>query len=242
MVKYTHPRRVTARMGILESTQVSVAESAQILQNSILQDSKETCIANCTNYNGGGTIIINGTSIAGNVDIVQQCSATTSCVMNQQLTSQVQNIVSAIAEQDSKAEQSFLNFTINTQADVTNTRQYVRNTVTQILDSACQASSRNIQIDNLVVLEQDNIGGNLILGQEGSATANCVMNNLAKQVIFNQAQTQSNQDETVTSSLVVALIAIAVVVVVLILVIVVVYRATKKDGSKIEDIAPYALL
>ncbi len=79
------------------------------------------------------------------------------------------------------------------------------------MESACQATSSNIQQDNVVILRNDTVGGNFFLGQKGSANANCVLNNVARQVLFNQQQAKQDQSQKVES--IFAIIAIAIVII-----------------------------
>lgn len=193
------------------SFQSNTATAIEDLQNNILQVTEENCHAKCSNYDGGGTVVIDGTTIKGDLDIVQQCTATASCTMNQTLQSQVQNIMSAIAAQSQKSEQSFINFTLAAQANSSEIKENITNTITQVMESACQATSSNIQQDDIVILRNDTVGGNFFLGQKGSANANCVLNNVAKQVLFNQQQAKQDQTQKVEN--VFAIIAIAIVII-----------------------------
>ncbi|MBL4662036.1 MAG: hypothetical protein JKY22_00345 [Flavobacteriaceae bacterium] len=192
------------------ANQVNVSKSTQELQNDILQVTEENCHAKCTNYDGGGTVIIDGTNIKGDLDIVQQCTASASCTMNQTLQSQVEDIMSSISKQSQKSEQSFINFTISNQADVSEIKQNITNSITQIMQSSCQATSDNIQKDNIVILRNDTVGGDFTLGQKGSASSNCILNNVAKQVLFNKQQ--AKQDQSQTAENVLAIIVVAIVI------------------------------
>lgn len=196
------------------SNQTNVAKESQSVQNSILQASSQTCISDCRNVSSGNTIIFNGTNIDGNVDFNQSCTATASCLMKQQLQSQIQNIMSAMAEQTEKIDKMFISFNISNEVNSSEIEQNIRNSTTQTIQSACQGTAENIKNGNLVVLNNTNVEGSFSFGQDGNAIADCAMNNLAKQVSFNRQSAKQNQAQKIES--IFALIAIAVIVVVII--------------------------
>lgn len=216
------------------SNQTNVAKSSLSVQNTILQASSESCISDCTNISSGNTIIFNGSSIDGNVNFNQSCKATASCLMKQQLQSQVQNIMSAIASQSEKIEKTILSFNISSQVNASEINENIVNSITQVLQSACQATSENIRTGDLIVLENTTVGGNVSFGQGGDSVADCTLNNLARQVTFNKESAKQNQSQKVES--VFAMIAIAVIIVVIIGAIIV--FITLRGKSKSAPAAP----
>jgi len=196
------------------SAQSNFISEAQNLENSILQASSETCIATCTNVEDNNTIIINGTSIGGNLDLTQQCKAQASCIMANQLDSQVQNIVKAMAEQKQTSKTSPFSFSFKGQNNEAQINQNITNSVTQIMNTACQSTSDNMMVNDTIVLTNDRVGGNFVLSQSGDATSNCTMNNLAKQVLFNKERATADQTQTIESVFFLIILAIIICLIV----------------------------
>lgn len=197
--------------------QSNVVDLVQNTKTNILQLSQENCKANCSNYSGDNTIIINGTEIKDNLDFNQQCVTNVNCIMESQLDNQVQNILSSTIDQEQQTEQSFLDFTVSAQSNVTVAKQNITNNITQILQSSCTATSSNIRQNDLIVLSNSEIGGSVDLSQNSSATSQCTMNNLAKQVTFNSEQAKVSQSQKITS--VFAIIAIAIVIIIVVVIV-----------------------
>lgn len=211
------------------SNNANVAKESESVQNNILQASFQQCKSDCTNISSGNTVIFNGSNISGDVDFNQSCSATAHCIMEQQLQSQVQNMMSAIAQQQQEVEKSILSFTVANDVNYSEINENIVNSITQILQSSCQATSSNITNDNLVILNNTNVEGSFSFSQTGNATANCTMNNLARQVAFNQQQAKTNQTQKIES--IFAIIAIAVIVVVIVGAIIVFLTLRGGSGS-----------
>ncbi len=82
------------------------------------------------------------------------------------------------------------------------------------MTSSCQGNSNNLEENNTVVLSNSRVGGDFVLSQEGSSTANCTMNNLSKIVLFNKETAKTKQSEKVESLLggIILIIIILVIV------------------------------
>lgn len=196
------------------SNQSNTSSQTQTLENNILQATSESCQSNCTNIQEGQTIVINGSSIGGNIELNQQCTAQASCIMRGQIGAQVQSILNAMTKQSAVGQASMFQFSFENQNQSSDISQNVTNTITQVMTSSCQGNSNNLEENNTVVLSNSRVGGDFVLSQKGSSTANCTMNNLSKIVLFNQETAKTKQSEKVESLLggIIAIIILLIVI------------------------------
>ena len=94
----------------------SRAKEIQSINNSIVQESSATCMATCMNIENGDSTIINGSTIEGDLTAFKQvCQVDASCVIRQQLSSQVKDTLESVAKQTQQLDESFLSiFSDNT--------------------------------------------------------------------------------------------------------------------------------
>jgi hypothetical protein len=195
------------------SNQSNTAKLIQSVTDNIFQSTQEICTADCTAIQSGNTIIISG-SDTGNVNLTNQCSASASCAMNQQLNNQVSSIMSALAEQENTTSSLWpVSFKFDNKNNKVTIRQAITNNITQLMQSICQSTSDNIQ-DNNVIVFTDSSGGNITLSNKGSANSTCTMNNVARQVAFNQQTSKTNQTAEITSVFTTIIIIIVVLIII----------------------------
>jgi len=199
--------------------QINTSTINEQVMTSILNESSEKCSASCTANQTGDVVIIENSTIGGDAGFEVSCSAAASCIMNQSIDTQVQNVLSAIAQQSNASVSGLLgdlgDSGESNQADIDLS---IRNFITQMEESTCTASVSFNQSNDLFYASNSSINGfagfQIGINQPASANASCTMSNLSKIVVYNQAQAQTNQSNTQVSML--ALIAIAVVICVLI--------------------------
>lgn len=195
------------------SNQSNTAHDVQSITTNIFEESQEVCVGKCTAIQSGNTIIISGSDV-GNVDLTNQCPASASCAMTQQLNSQVSAIMAALAEQENTSSSFWpISFKFDNQNNSVTIRQSITNTITQMMQSICQSTSTNIQENEVVVLTNSE-AGNVTLSNQGSANSTCTMNNLARQVAFNQQTAKTNQTNRITSAFTLILIIIVIVIII----------------------------
>ena len=100
-------------MGSNQTNEVSANFS---IQNDLFQITEDSCKATCTAIQSGTTVIINNSTVIGGITLSNQCNANVACVMNQQLTSNVTNIMSSMIKQTQEAESSFFSFVAKNQS------------------------------------------------------------------------------------------------------------------------------
>lgn len=201
-------------MGSAINTAVNVAVQTSV--NNILQQSETYCFANCNgDIENINIIVLNGSKVDG-IEIEAVCTSQSLCSMRNELDSISTQQLEAIqySEATFAGQAAFVTwpgFSINTTNN--NTVQTLSNTVTQVIDSTCEASANN-NISNINVLVGNNseVGG-FYIGTDGTATADCNMENSAKSSVSQTAITDQTAVSTGGSVLIIALLIIAVVII-----------------------------
>lgn len=202
-------------MGSSTSQQLA---SNQTVVNSMLQVSRQSCSARCSNDISGLTVIVIGGT--GDINITQECKLTDiNCIMTTTLDTQIENILKAMAQQNTSAMNGFtLDWTnINQSVDL---YQYLQNSITQMMDSSCTFEAGNTATGLYFYVQDRN--GNLNLSQSASITnSTCNMNNVAKAVTYNDATTDTRQTATITNIFGLIIIAVIIMIVIVGIVIIV---------------------
>ena len=194
------------------TTNESRAKEIQSINNDIIQESSEKCMATCVNIENGNSAIFDGATIDGNLTGFKQvCKVSTSCVMTEQLNSQIQDVLESVAKQTQQLDSSFLSIFADTHNKTKATiEQSINNSVTQLLNSSCTATASNIQNNDMFVLSNSTVlGGVIAFSQTGNPTASCTMNNLGKIKLFNKEQAEISQEQRI-ENIFVAIIAMIV--------------------------------
>lgn len=159
---------------------------------SAVQSSQNACTATCENTFANNTVIISGTTIGGNVDLSLKCSAEALCSEDNSIDASVKNILRNAVEQQASTSgfpARLLDANLNT-AELTNR---VKTSLSQFLSNSCTATATNLFENNLIYLTNSQIGGSLILSQEGNARANCSQTNAAKLSVTNDLSNKATQ-------------------------------------------------
>lgn len=199
------------------------------LVNKTFQEARNECSAECNQIISGNTIILDG-STAGDVQFTQRCTANAGCYMDNALEQIVTAFQTATAE--AEATPPLLNFGISISEAEAYTTNNIKNEMTQVMENICQAEVNQAITDN-IVFATDSTLGNIGFTQEGSAVANCVMENAGRM----QAQMQQTGSATATAGLGLGgIIAIIILIVVIVMIIGIVKGAKKKDeeGADME--------
>lgn len=200
-------------MGINYSSQSST--NTQNINNKVLNASTANCSSTCQLYSGSNTVIINGTTIEGNVTFDQQCTLSMSCSINSTLNSNVQNLLTSIQNQNASTETGFPSFSITGISNVSQANQNITTSIANLINSQCQSTDDIVSQNNFTYLNNSTVEGSLTFSQTGSVNNNCTLNNTSSIVATNQALAQSSQTATITNPLgliFVALIIVAIVI------------------------------
>lgn len=189
-------------MGIGFSFQANVDSAYQNVNTKIFNEANSACTAKCENISSNNTIIVND-SVVGSISIDQSCTVEATCTMQNTLDTQISTILAAVANQSNNFSDPFLAIKAEIGVNDVTLSQVINNQITQIIQSSCGAVSNNISNGNFYALNNskvEQIGWN----QQGNAQSSCVMNNISKIVVYNQAQAtadQTNKDESLLSTL-----------------------------------------
>jgi ATP-dependent Zn protease len=221
------------------NTSLSIDQS-QTISNSSLNAVVNQCTARCDQIQSGNVVIIQGSTIGGNVTFDQECKATMTCEINNNLETDVSNILDAISKQTSVTAKGFPDFNFDNVNQSLTSKQIITNSLTNLINNSCSASSTQIQNNNYTYVSNSTIAGSLQFTQKGDASAACVLTNRSAIKLANKASASASQSSTIlgTGGIILALI---VVVIIIIGVVFFISRLKKGKGggggASAEDIA-----
>lgn len=214
-------------MGV--SASKSVAKLTQIQANSLYQTSNNTCTATCTQLQQGNVVVLDNTT-AGDITFTQKCSANASCYMNTSLDILVEAYQNAVATAEARPA-LFPGVQLNSsKSDIT---QVIKNEVSQVFNNLCQADVNQVLQDNIVYATDSSVG-NIGFLQEGNASADCVMINVAvAKLNLDQVGKATASAGTINSAIIAAII-----IAICIMFIVIALISANKGKSKSQPSAP----
>lgn len=171
-----------------------------------------------------GNVIVLDNTTAGDITFSQKCTAEAFCVMDNSLDALVEAYQEAKVVADAKPA-FFPGISIS--ASVNDTKQTIKNDLTQIMENLCTADVSQTNTDNIVYATDSNIG-NIGFLQEGSASADCVMQNIGR------LTAQLKQDGDITAASGGSFAGISGLIVIIIIVIVIIF-AVGKLNKKTRD-------
>lgn len=212
-------------MGGTQSSESMV--SMQSITNEINNISNENCIQTCTSKTSDVSVILEGSTIRGDINISSYCSIMgSSCSLKASLTTDLHNTQKTkqagtlLDEQDPLC---ILGDLFGDSASITeNSNESIANRVTNILNSICQQQSSSTTEDINVELVNDNVIGNINItsGAQVSKT-NCIIDNMARTTIANDQTTDQSEKLLQGSPLLFAIIGIVILVVIIMIGIVI---------------------
>lgn len=165
-------------MGGNQSTYTKVTDE---VRNEMINRADAACQSVCTQTQTGNIIVIDGS--AGNIEISQECKATSSCIIKNSLNSSVKTILEAILASDQDFQGSPISFTWNSQRSATDNELLLENKITNIMSATCNSEVSQMQSDNIIYVK--GTAGNVALTQDGNAKSNCTLDNIAKMTAYN---------------------------------------------------------
>ena|SRR3990167_6534799 len=182
----------------------STSNSANIAQNDfdlIYTSYVSGCSSVCETTTSGDVVIIDDAHIGGTVNAINQtCSANSSCIMANMLTSNLTNIISSIADSSVTSQSDlFGDFAYNKDTNSININSAMNNYVTQITQSMCSSEVVMNNTNNLVMLGNGStVQGDFNAINIGSTGANssCTMTNVSKIIQYNNLTANSKQKST----------------------------------------------
>jgi hypothetical protein len=201
-------------MGINGSKQYNSVRQSSV--NDFLQISNSQCLSDCKAITSGATFSIGANATVGDITIENTCTSEASCSMKTELktlsTTQLESLQSnAVEDKRSFWQRIAPHYDINIQTNITD--QSMRNTITQVMSSSCEANSSTL-IENINV----SIGKNATVKSfaiinNASANASCAIENLA--TLENYTAATATQDNSIKMGgfpLIVIIIMIIVII------------------------------
>lgn len=177
------------------------------------------CTATCEQIQSGNVVFLDG-STTGNITFNQDCTADAKCAIDNQMEALITQ-VQDLKQTNATSASLFPNFG---SVNLNNGTQEIANEVRNIISNTCSADVTQIQSNNMVYA-RNSTTGDIGFTQNGSATADCILNNIARATLnLNQTGAQSN---AVSGFAIGGIIAIIIIVII----IGVVARAANKGKS-----------
>lgn len=194
-----------------------------------------TCSAVCTQIQSGNTVIIQGSTVGG-ITFDQQCTVSLQCTINNNLNTQLTNLLDAMSQQKSITANGFPDFNINGVEQSSDANQVITNSLTNYTNSACTAASVQNQNNNYVYVSNSNVEGQIQFNQSADVVSNCSLSTISSLVASNQASASASQSATILGTTGI-LIAIIIVVIILFIGIFLLTRLGGKKGGGGEGVS-----
>lgn len=157
---------------------VSTSSSEQSAQAFIAQQFSGSCNITCTNIAQGINIDLINTVVGGSLELTQSCSVDASCMISG--TSDATSDVLFKATNSTNAKNAgnvFSGDLFNFDFASSSSRQNIKQRIVQSTSQTCKMASLN-QLDNISILAVNSqIGGNIAIGQTGSTSGQCQLQN-----------------------------------------------------------------
>jgi hypothetical protein len=189
----------------------------QDVNNEIYQNLSTSCTATCDSNISNVDIIIIDTKVRGGIRFNQVCSAYAACTLPQSVDINAERILTSSIEQSSNVANSFLSYSPTANETSIDFQSRIRNSLTQILTSSCNANTRQSINNVLVYAMNSEIAGDIEFSQNGEASAVCSMNNASKINLYNQTVVQAEQRNSSSNLTSILILVGGVILVVVIL-------------------------
>ena len=202
----------------------------QDINNQIYQSLSTSCTATCEANTGNVDIILVDTKVRGGIRFNQICSAFAACTLPQSVDVNAQGILTSSIEQATNTANSFLSYSPTANESEIDFQNRIRNSLTQILTSSCNATTRQSINNVLVYAVNTEIDGDIEFSQNGEASAVCSMNNASKINLYNQvtAEAERRTSSSNLTSILILLGGVILVIVILSLTAFFLLRPTKE--------------
>lgn len=157
--------------GISTSNSSSFQSAAAFLS----QNSQESCNIVCQNVANDINIDIINSVIGGDINLTQSCSVNSSCLMSSASDATSDILTKASNSSNAKNAGGLFNFSID-QAN-TMSRQQMKQTIIQATSQTCKMASLNQMNDITILAANSVIGGSINIGQTGSTSGQCQLQN-----------------------------------------------------------------
>lgn len=195
----------------------SYARFNQEINNSIYERISSSCKSACLNVKEGTTVIIIDTKLPGGIYFTQTCEARADCGALANRDYLLEESIKYLSEENTNIQNSSISIGGSNISSEAYLSSRIRNQISQIISSSCNASSFNLLSNNLVYIRGGQIGGNVEFTQEASSVANCAMNNIARINYYDKIASESKQSNTITDVTLLSLMILTILVIFIIL-------------------------
>lgn len=199
------------------TSQVLHTKITETVTNDVVQKNQQNCIAQSVADTSGNTIIINGSTIDGNVSgTTTKTSTDATCLMTSTIEDTVENILQNVAQQNSSISSGITDFMSKRDQDIDyDLSVTVQNSILQMSEQGCVSSSISSTTNNYIYVGDSKIGGDFLgFSNDSKANASCSMTNVMKNEAYNSLQTKVDQTAK-ASNMFAMLIGIAIIIFVL---------------------------
>lgn len=157
---------------------VSTSSSEQSAQAFIAQQFSGSCNITCTNIAQGINIDLINTVVGGSLELTQSCNVDANCMISGSSDATSDVLFKATNSTNAKnAGNIFSGDLFNFDYASSASRQNIKQKIIQNTTQTCKMASLN-QLDNLSILAVNSeIGGNIAIGQTGSTSGQCQLQN-----------------------------------------------------------------
>ncbi len=178
--------------------------SEQETNTRVAQISNANCVNACVDSNNSEVIKITNTTINGDINFSSACLISgAGCTLKSSLDSTLLNTQANKQDADIDDENNIFTlfnqlFDIGSSEGITeNNYQSISNEVTQMLNSTCQNDQEITNNSLTVILDNDNINGDINLTEKGTITnTQCILTNMGKSYVKNDQK--NSQTATIT--------------------------------------------
>lgn len=182
--------------------------------NNVLVSATSDCKATVSNKQNGNRVII--TDHFGDILLGQQLNFNSSCVIANDIQSQIVNQIAQKANNELSSQQSLMASLVG--LDLGSSKQridavqtaVINNKISQIMNNSCQSVVTGDQNNNIVVLKGGT--GKFTLIQSANTQANCQFTNVSRISISNVVDQAMKNSVKLINSLIAIIIAIAIVI------------------------------
>lgn len=157
---------------------VSVSSSEQSAQALLSQQFSGSCNITCTNTMDNVNIDIINSVVGGNISLTQTCSVDASCMISGSSDATSDVLFKAANSTNAKNAGNIFSGDIgNMDYASSSSRQDIKQSILQNTTQTCKMASLNQMNDITILAANSVIGGNIAIGQTGSVSGQCQLNN-----------------------------------------------------------------
>ncbi len=148
---------------------------------------------------------------------VKQTLVTTNstCVLTNEMGQIIQNLLESASQQNNEVSTRFAGFTSNSTINKNDVFQTVSNNLNNISNQYCSINNVEIAQDNLQIIMDSDIKGNVIgVDQTSNPNSNCNLSNVMKIDTYNKAQAETSQGNVVKSPMTILIRALVIIVII----------------------------